>query len=1088
MRILKSALGLLTLALFALSLQAQEDLSRLLHYPDIHGDLITFVYGGDIWIVNANGGAATRLTSHEGLELFPKFSPDGNYIAFTGQYEGTRQVYVIPTRGGEPRALTFYNDVGDLPPRGGIDNQVLDWSPDGSHVLFLAHRLPWGERMRRHYIVPFEGGMETPLPIPEGSGGMYSPDGNTIVYTPISREYRTWKRYRGGRAQEVWTFDLNKLTAKQITHNPTTDNQPVWVGDKIFFSSDRDGILNLYSYDNGSGETARVTSHDTWDVLWPSAGPDRIVYEAGGYIWRFDPATGENVRVPIRVSGDFKHRLPYFANVKDDIQSGAISPSGARAVFTARGDVFTVPAEKGEIRNLTRTPGIREISASWSPDGKQIAYLSDRSGEYEIYIRAADGSGDETRLTRDGAIWHWEPRWSPDGKKIAFGDASARLRVLDVASGTVSDVDKGRQSDITDYVWSPDSRWLAYTNESENTLSSVWVYSLESKSKSRLTSESTEEALPVFDPKGRYIYFLSNRDFNLTFSDFEFSYVYTNPTRIYVGILSEDGPALFLPESDEETGESATTIAKNPPEDSVEKKTADSKPVRVKIDVAGFENRVRAIPGDPGDYANLAASDEGLFYIKGEGAAGAIQFFDLTSRKEETVLTGVSSFDLSHKRDKILYRQGSQYGIVPAKPGQKSGDGKLSLENLEMRIVPEKEWQQEFVDGWRMLRDFFYDPNMHGLDWQAMREKYEPLVPHIAHRTDLDFLLGELGGELNSGHVYVQSSDDWQTERKQGALLGAEIDADSSGYFRISKIFPGENWHQSFRSPLTEPGIDVDEGDFILAVDGVPTSSVRNFYELLQNKADQVLTILVNDRPSTIGAHEERVRPITQETNLRYLDWVESRRRYVDEKSGGKIGYIHLPNTAVEGNRELYKNFYPQARKPALITDARYNGGGFIPDNMIELLERPVLSYWVRRDIDPFVTPGFAHQGPKATLINGYSSSGGDAFPYYFRKRGLGPLIGTRTWGGLIGLSGNPDLMDGGAVLVPTFRFLDPEGFWAVEGEGVAPDIEVVDRPDLVIQGIDPSLDKAIEVLLEELEKNPPAPLVIPPAPHPNRP
>ena len=646
------------------------------------------------------------------------------------------------------------------------------------------------------------------------------------------------------------------------------------------------------------------------------------------------------------------------------------------------------------------------------------------------------------------------------------------LYVLDVESGEIAEVDRGRQSDINDYAWSPDSRWVAYTNEGENTLSSVYVYSLASGSTHQLTSSDTDEAMPVFDPKGRYIYFLSNRDFNLTFSDFEFSYVYTDPTRIYVGILDEEGPALFLPESDEEpVGETGDSEEKN-----------DGK-VTVEIDVDGFEQRVRAIPGEPGDYANLAAGDSGIFYIEGEGENRAVKHFDLESQKEEVVIPRVAGFELSAKGDKLLYRQGSDFGIVAAAPGQKEKDGRLDLSRLETRVVPEEEWAQEFVDAWRILRDFFYDPDMHGLDWPAMREKYEVLVPHIAHRIDLDYILGELGGELNAGHVYVQTNDEWQIERQDGALLGAEIDADPSGYFRIAKIFPGENWHHQFRSPLTEPGVDVDEGDYILAVDGTPTNSVENFYELLQNKADRVLTLLVNDRPSRTGAHEERVRPIRQDTSLRYLDWIESRRRYVEEKSEGRIGYIHLPNTATEGNRELFRNFYPQARKPALIIDARYNGGGFIPDNMIELLERPILSYWVRRSVEPFVTPGFAHEGPKATLINGYSSSGGDAFPYYFRERGLGPLIGTRTWGGLIGISGNPGLMDGGLVLVPTFRFLDPEGFWAVEGEGVSPDIEVVDRPEQVIQGIDPSLDKAIEVLLEELEKNPPRELTIPDPP-----
>jgi tricorn protease len=1076
--------SLLCLALITLplTLHAQENLTRLLRFPDIHGDMITFVYGGDIWVVHADGGQARRLTSHEGLELFPKFSPDGRFIAFTGQYSGTRQVHVIPVDGGEPRQLTFYNDVGELAPRGGIDNQVLDWTPDGTGVLFLAHRLPWGDRMRRHHVVPFVGGMEQPLPMPEGSGGMFSPDGRHVVYTPISREYRTWKRYRGGRAQDVWTFDLENLTARQITDHEATDNLPVWVGDKIYFTSDREWTLNLYSWDTATGELEKVTNHDTWDVLWPSAGRDRIVYEAGGYIWRYDPATRENLRVPIRVQGDFGNRVPYFRDAKDDIQSSSISPTGTRAVIEARGEIFTAPVEKGEIRNLTRTPGVREHSPAWSPDGRTIAYLSDRSGEYEIYLRNADGSGEERPLTSNGTIWRWAPRWSPDGRRIAFGDRDAKLRILDVASGAITDVDTGRFSDITNYQWSPDSRWLTWTNQGANTLPSVWVYSLDRRTKHRLTGEETAEASPLFDPRGRYIYFLSNRDFNLAFSGFEFTFVYTDPTRVYVGILQKDGPALFLPESDEEPVEMPDTPEPAPPA------PAPAAPVRVEIDFDGFEQRVRAIPGPPGNYANLAANAKGVFYTRGTGAEAAVRFFDLDAAKEETIIPAGVSFELSRNGEKLLYRQGTNLGIVPATPGQKIGDGKIAVERLQTRVVPDLEWRQQFVDAWRILRDFFYDPGMHGMDWDAMRAKYQELVPHIAHRTDLDYILGELGGELNAGHVYVQTNDEWQIERREGGLLGAEIEADPSGYFRITKIFPGENWHTNFRSPLTEPGVNVNEGDYILAVDGVSTRGVANFYELMQNKGDRIVSLLVSSTPSTQGAHTEKIRPIIKETNLRYLDWVESRRRYVDEKSGGRIGYMHLPNTAVEGNRELFRNFYPQANKPALVIDVRYNGGGFIPDTMIGLLERPILSYWVRRNIEPFATPGFAHTGPKVTLINGYSSSGGDAFPYYFRQRGLGPLIGTRTWGGLIGISGNPSLMDGGQVLVPTFRFLDPEGFWAVEGEGVSPDIEVVDRPDLVIRGVDPSLDKAIEVLLDELERNPPPELIIPPAPRERRP
>lgn len=1080
---MKKLIPVVILVSAALGASAEENLTRLLRQPDIHGNRVAFVYGGDIWVAPATGGDARRLTSDDGMEYFPKFSPDGRWIAFTGDYSGTRQVFVISVDGGEPRQLTFYNDVGPMPPRGGIDNRVLDWTPDGKHILFLPHRLPWSERMARPYIVPFAGGMETPLAIPEAGGGMYSPDGTKIVYTPIEREFRTWKRYRGGRAQDVWIYDLAANRAEQITDHPFTDNQPLWIGDRIYFTSDREGgRLNLWSYDLASKELTKVTNHTDYDVLWPSADRTHAVYESGGYIWRFDPATSRSTRIPISVYGDFRNRVPYFTNVKENIDWYTISPTGARGLFVARGDIFSVPAKEGEIRNLSQTPGVRERDAVWSPDGRSIAYLSDRTGEYELYVRAADGTGDERQVTRGMKEWTFAPLWSPDSKMLAYGDKDQTLWIVDLASGNVTRVDRDDFGDITDYRWSPDSRWLTYTKLNAARFSSIYVYDVGGRKAHQLTSGMTDDSTPVFDPKGRYLYFRSNRDFNLTFSDWEFNYIYTDPTRIYVGLLAEDGPALFLPRSDEETVASETAAGGAEAKPAADEKKTDAKAaaVVVKIDPAGFENRVRAIPGSAGTYTSLNALPNGVLYIKVQGEERSLRLYDIEERKEETVLEDVRGYELSSNGEKILARIGSNFAIVNAKPGQKPADSMLDFARMEMKVDPRAEWAQEFTDAWRILRDWFYDAGMHGLDWNEMREKYGQLVPYVAHRADLDYILGELGGELNAGHVYVSSPPGLEKQRIDNGLLGAEIVADS-GVFRIAKIFPGENWHESFRSPLTEPGVKVREGDYILAVDGTPTRGVENFYRLLENKAGRVVTLLVNSRPDATGAREEKVRPVKQENNLRYLDWVQSRREYVDKMSGGRIGYIHLPNTAQEGNRELFKNFYPQVDKDALIIDDRYNGGGFIPDRMIELIERPVLNYWVSRGTRPSATPAFAHVGPKAMLINGYSASGGDALPYYFRKRGLGKLIGTRTWGGLIGLSGNPSLMDGGAVLVPTFRFLDTEGMWAVEGVGVAPDIEVVDRPDLVAAGRDPSLEVAVKHLLEELEKNPPQKIEVPP-------
>jgi tricorn protease len=1105
----------LLIAFASTTLFAQDNLTRLLRQPDIHGDRIVFSYGGDLWTADVRGGDARRLTSDPGLELFPKFSPDGRWIAFTGEYSGTKQVFVISADGGAPRQLTFYNDVGPLPPRGGIDNRVLGWSPDGKFIVFNPHRLPWSDRMPRHYIIPAAGGMETPLPMPEGSAGMYSPDGARFVYTPIEREFRTWKRYRGGRAQDVWIYDLKANTTQQLTNDPATDNQPMWVGaNTIYFTSDREGgRLNLYSYDLGTKQTKKVTSHTDYDVLWPSSDRQQIVYEAGGYIYRFDPSTGRDERVPIRVVGDFRNTLPYFKNVRDNIDGFSLSPSGARALFDARGEVFSVPAKNGEIRNLTATPGVREFGSSWSPDGRWIAYTSDKDGdEYEIFVRAADGSPGERQVTHGGKSWRFQPLWSPDSKMLAFSDKDHALHIVDATSGAVTDVDRGEYGDIGHYRWSPDSRWLVYTKQNEARFGVLYVYSLPEAKAYALTSGLTDDDNPVFDPKGRYLYFTSNRDFNLTFSAFEFNYVYTDPTRVYVAVLAADGPALFLPQSDEEKEAAAVTPGGKPPNDSRspaldsksdEKSDAASaasaprpddsarkgnaSPANVRIDVAGFERRVRAIPGSPGNYDGLAAVPNGVLYVAGRGPKSALRFYNIEDRKEETVLEGIRGYDVSANGEKVLARVGDDYAVVSVKGGQKIADNTLALDHLEMKIDPRAEWTQEFNDAWRIFRDWFYDPAMHGLDWEAMRVKYGQLVPFVSHRADLDFILGELGGELNSGHVYIESSDDWQVKRVDTGLLGADIVADDSGYFRIQHIFPGENWHESFRSPLTEPGVKVREGDYILAVDGAPTKGVDNFYRLLENKAGRVVTLTVSSRPDRNASHDERVRPVAKETNLRYLDWVQSRRAWVDKASGGRIGYIHLPNTATEGNRELFKYFYPLANKEALIIDDRYNGGGFIPDRMIELLDRPILSYWARRNTKVSQTPAYANDGPKAMLINGYAASGGDALPFYFRERKLGTLIGTRTWGGLIGLSGNPPLMDGGTIEVPQFRFLDAHGMWAVEGEGVSPDIEVVDRADLVAAGHDPSLEKAVEVLLQQLKEHPPTPIVVPPTPRPNR-
>ncbi len=1068
MPVLRATVFVLVLAITNVGL---ADGTRLLRFPDIHEDRVVFVYAGDLYVASTNGGTAVRLTSHEGMELYPKFSPDGSEVAYSAEYNGTRQVYVISSTGGSPRQLTWYNDVGAMPPRGGTDYRVLDWTRDGSHVLVRANRLPWGVRMGRYHLVPASGGDEFPLEIPEGGGGMFSPDGKKIVYTPIDREFRTWKRYRGGRAQDVWIYDLENSTSEQLTDHPATDQQPVWVGDDVFFTSDRDYTLNLYRQTADGAEP--VTSHTEFDVLWASAGPTAVVYENGGWLYRYDPVVGESKRLTITVGGDRPAALPRVVEGAEFIESADLSPNGKRVLVTARGDVFSVPAKDGPIRNLTRTPTTREIDATWSPDGKQLAYLSDASGEYEIWVRPV-GGGDARQVTKDGAVWRFAPVWSPDSSMLLFGDKNQRLNVIAVSNGRAAVIDSSNRNDIADYSWAPDSRFVAYVKNNELGIGSLWIHSLDDERNYQVTSDMTNDASPVFDPQGRYLYFLSSRDQDLQFSSIEFNYMVTDSTRVYAAQLNSDQPALFLPKSDE--------VAPDDDAESEENGESEDEAVEVNIAFDGIENRVVALQPDGGNYDNLMAVSQGPVYVSGQDDDAKVMLFDLEKEEEELVLEGVQSFSLSGNGEKILYSADGELGIADLKPEQDASEGRLELDDMELIVDPRVEWQQMYVDGWRILRDWFYDPNMHGQAWDEIREKYEPLVQHIAHRADLDYIFGEIAGEMNAGHIYVQSGDQPVVERRDGGLLGAEFERDN-GFYRVSKVFEGEAWHSEFYSPLDAPGVDISVGDYIVAVNGNSTAGAQNFYELLENTGGDIVTLTVNDKPRARGARDVMVRTITSETQLRYLDWVQDRARRVDELSDGRVGYVHLPNTAVDGNRELFKRFMPQMSKDALIIDARYNGGGFIPDRMIEIVSRKPLNYWKRRGLEPMATPAFSHVGPKATLINGYSSSGGDAFPYYFRKLGLGPLIGTRTWGGLIGISGNPALADGGSILASTFRFVTTGGDWAVENEGVSPDIEVVDRPELVAAGADPTLEAAVRYLLAELEKTPPVEIEAPPAP-----
>jgi tricorn protease len=1040
--------------------------ARLLRMPDINKDLVVFVYAGDIWTVSSSGGEAKRVTSHEGLELFPKISPDGKWIAFSGEYSGSRQVYAIPANGGLPKQLTYYNDVGDMPPRGGFDYITLDWTLDSKKILVRMNRTPHGPRRGKYFLVDLNGGMETPLQIPEAGGGTFSPDGNSIVYTPISREFRTWKRTRGGRAQDIWTYDLKKNISKRVTTFTGTDQHPIWYKNKIYFISDRALTLNYYSYDLETETLKKITDYTEYDVLWPSGHDGLVVYENGGWIYKLDLDTNKTGKISVDINFDNPNILPYFKNVKEFISrfGYGISPSGQRAVFDARGDIFTVPAEKGTIYNLTRTQGIREMYPVWSPDGKWIVYCSDKTGDYEFYL--LDPKTKKTvQLTRDHKIWKYPPEWSPDSKMLLFSDRNRELQILDIQSKQITRVDKGRWSAIDDYSWSPDSKWVIYTAAGSNRLTGIWVYSLEEKKTHRLLKNMYDNFSPIFSNCGKYIYFLSERDFNLdTFSSFEFDFVYHKTTRIYGIALTKDVPKLFEEENDVEEGKKTPGKKFDPAK---EKKS-------LKIDFNGIDTRVEVFPLETDDYRRIFDLGGKLLYFKENGE---LHLFDMKKKKNELVIKEIRGGAVSADNKKFLYRAEDKWGIIDIKPKQKVGDGVLKLDNLMKKIDPKIEWQQMYNEGWRIYRDWFYVENMHGVDWEKMREKYARLIPYVSHRADLDYIFGELVGELNVGHCYVNWGDFKRVKRLDTGLLGVELEADrESNRYIITKIYEGENWNEATRSPLTEQGVDVKEGDYLIALNGCDVTVDENPYKFLENTVGKMIEIKVNAKPYAEGARTYLVKPIKSELRLRYMDWVSSRRKMVEKRSGGRIGYIHVPNTHIDGNRELFKGIYSQNDKDALIIDERYNGGGWTPIKMIEKLTHRTISYWHRRGLIPRSEPLFAIDGPMVMLINHYSASGGDNFPYWFRKRKLGPLIGTRTWGGLVGYGWSPGLIDGPSFAVPMSGIMGTDGEFIVEGVGVYPDngFEVYDRPEEIAKGRDPSIEAAVKYLMDQLKKNPP--------------
>lgn len=1050
------------------------DDTRLLRTPDINKDLIVFVYAGDIWSVLSNGGNATRLTSHKGIEIFPKISPDSKWIAFSGEYSGSRQIFVIPSNGGVPKQLTFYNSVGIMPPRGGYDNIVMDWTPDSKKILIRANRTPHGKRMGKYYLVNLDGGLETPLQIPEAGFGTFSPCAKSIAYTPISREFRTWKRMKGGRAQDVWIYNLEKDTSKRLTTFPGTDQHPIWYKDKIYFISDRGTNikLNFYSFDLNNKKIEKITNHIEYDVLWPSGHNGLVVYENKGYIYKLDLNSGKTEKITANINFDNPNILPYFKNVSKFISrfGYGISPSGKRVVFDARGDIFTVPEKEGITYNLTKTQCTREMYPVWSPDGKWIAYYSDETGDYEIYLLDPKNKKKRIKLTNNHKIWKYPAVWSPDSKMLLFSDKNNQLQILDIKSKKITLIKQAKFASINDYNWSPDSKWVIYTKRDKNKLSAIWLYSIETKNTHRLIDDKYYNSSPVFSKSGKYIFFASQRDFNMDFSSFEFDFVYNKATRIYAVALTKDVPKLFEEKNDVEKGEN---IEEDKNKKLSKKKEKDKESIKpIKIDFNGISNRVIAFPLKPGRYSIIRDIGDKLLYFKDKD----IYLYNIKEKEDKLIIKEISGCDLSVNNKKLLYKAKNKFGIIEIKPKQKVGDGLLKLKDLVMKIDPKKEWEQIYNEGWRIFRDWFYVKNMHGVNWPKMREKYKKLLPYVSHRADLDYILGELVGELNVGHTYVNWGDFKQVKRIDTGLLGADLKADKSGRYIIAKIYKGENWNEDTRSPLTEQGIDINEGDYLISLNNNNVTTKDNPYKFLENTTEKRIEIKVNSKPIQKGARTFLIKPIKSELELFYLDWVNSRKNMVEKLSNGRIGYIHVPNTANEGNRELFKGIYSLSNKDALIIDERYNGGGWSPGKMIQKLSSKIISYWHRRGLGLRPEPFFAIEGPKVMLINHFSSSGGDNFPYWFRKAKVGILIGTRTWGGLVGYGWSPGLVDGPSFAVPMSGIVGTDGEWIVEGVGIYPDkgYEVYDRPEEVAKGKDPCIEKAVEYLIEQLKKNPP--------------
>lgn len=1094
-------IALLALSWAGFGLQAQDSYQPhggMLRFPDVSQSHIVFLYGNDLWQVSRTGGTATLVAAPEGAERMPRYSPDGETIAFMGNYDGNTDIYTIPAAGGIPQRITFHPGTENLD----------DWSPDGTSLLFFAGSFGSHPRVEQAFKIPAAGGTAEKFPLPYGTRLALSPDATWLAYTPTTRDHRTWKRYRGGMAADIWLFNLNDFSSRQITDWEGTDSFPMWHGDKLYYLSDQGDAhrLNIWMVDPASGDRRQITNHTDYDVKYPAIGPGadgggEIVYQYGSGLHLLNLQTEQTKPVSITLPGARANLRPLLKDASEHINGGHISPTGQRLVLEGRGDLWSLPAKQGSVRNMTHTSGVAERDPAWSPDGAHIAYFSDESGEYQLYVRKADGSGQAKKLSDLPPTFLLSPVWSPDSKHIAFTDKAGKLFLAAADGSSLKQVYADINGNRLVPSWSNDSSWLAFVTSGNNLLGRIVLYSLADDTATQVTSGMYNDNAVAFDREGKYLYFSSDREITSPlYESLGSTWIYTQTARMFAVPLRADVAAPGLAKSDEEPVQSAADTNKDSDKDTDKdtdkddknKDDAADKPAALVIDLDGFESRAVMLPVERGSFGSLAINDQNhLIYVRRPlsvgGAPPSIQYFDPHGDKpeEKTVLDSSGTMVISADGKKLAVSARGKYAVIDARPGKKIEDA-APTNAMQVTIDPRAEWQQLFNEAWRLFRDYFYDPNMHGVDWPAVREQYAAMLADCTTREDVQFVIQEMISELNVGHAYYRGGGDYEATRDVAVgLLGADFSLEN-GAFRFAKLYNGGPWDAQVRNPLTVSGVDVAEGDYLLAVNGQPMDTSRDPFAAFQGLAGHTVTLRVSKQPTDdAAARDVVVQTLRSDASLRLADFIENKRAYVDQQTDGQVGYIYVQNTGVSGQNDLVRQFYGQTDKKALIIDERWNGGGQIPTRFIELLNRPLVNMWAIRDGRDFKWPYDAHHGPKCMLINGRAGSGGDYFPYWFKKSGLGKLIGTRTWGGLVGISGNPSLIDGGNISVPTFAFYEEDSTWGIEGHGVDPDMEVIDDPALMADGGDPQLDAAIAHMLEEIANNP---FVRPPRPaYPDR-